>query len=50
MTWIKNRLIERKWFRRLMIKLSYHIFEEQILELLYPDDLEITFGEDPLDS
>jgi len=40
-----REIITYRWFRKIMLWVSHHIFNEQILELLYPNDLIISFGD-----
>lgn len=44
---VRNWLICNRRFRRLMLWISRYVLRDQISELLYPDDLIITFGEGP---
>jgi len=38
----------RKLTRKILLKISFYVFKDQILEILYPDDCIITFGNGPL--
>ena len=44
--WLMSDCITNKWIRRILLFISNYVFMDQICEILYPDDLMITFGDE----